>query len=89
MGESDPDDEVEIEEGEPVTREGDVWILGDHRLICGDCTDGEVVKSVMNGAKPNLMVTDPPYGVKYNPESRPVSEKSGRKSTVQMDGQER
>lgn len=79
VGESDPDDIVDVEEGEPVSREGDIWVLGDHRLICGDCTDGEVVKAVMNGVKPNLMVTDPPYGVKYNPESRPVSEKSGRK----------
>lgn len=68
--ESDPDDEVEIDEGEPVTREGDVWILGDHRLICGDCTDPEVVKTVMNGEKPNLMVTDPPYGINYDATNR-------------------
>lgn len=67
---SDPDDEVKIEEGEPVTKEGDVWILGDHRLICGDCTDPEVVKIVMNGEKPNLMVTDPPYGINYDASSR-------------------
>lgn len=79
---SDNEEEKEVEvdnESEPVTKPGDVWILGNHRLICGDCTDADVVKKVMNGEKPNLMVTDPPYGVKYDPASRPVSEKSGRK----------
>lgn len=78
--EEEEEKEVEVDkESEPVTKPGDVWILGNHRLICGDCTDADIVKKVMNGEKPNLMVTDPPYGVKYDPASRPVSEKSGRK----------
>lgn len=81
-GESGPDDEVEIEEGEPVTREGDIWVLGEHRLICGDCTDGEVVKSVMNGVKPNLMVTDPPYGISYDTSSRLRYKDKTRKELV-------
>jgi DNA modification methylase/uncharacterized protein (UPF0335 family) len=53
-----------------VSKPGDVWILGDHRLICGDSTDPLIVEKLFNGAKPNLMVTDPPYGVEYDPEWR-------------------
>lgn len=52
------------------TAEGQVWILGRHRLICGDATDPEVVARLFNGAEPFLMVTDPPYGVNYDPEWR-------------------
>lgn len=51
----------------PVTRYGDVWLLGPHRLVCGDSTNAEDVGKAMGGAKPNLMVTDPPYGVEYDP----------------------
>lgn len=54
----------------PVTRPGDVWILGAHRLVCGDSTNAEDVKLALNGAKPRLMVTDPPYGVEYDPKWR-------------------
>ncbi|MBL0320595.1 MAG: site-specific DNA-methyltransferase [Alphaproteobacteria bacterium] len=49
---------------------GEVWLLGNHRIICGDSTDESVVQKVMNGVIPFLMVTDPPYGVKYNPSWR-------------------
>ena len=51
----------------PVSRLGDVWILGRHRLVCGDCTDAAVVEAVLAGVRPHLMVTDPPYGVAYDP----------------------
>ena len=44
---------------------GDVWTLGDHRLICGDCTDADVVARLMDGEKADLVLTDPPYGVSY------------------------
>jgi len=50
----------------PVTVEGDVWLLGNHRIICGDSTKADVVDKVLAGVKPHLMVTDPPYGVKYD-----------------------
>ena len=48
------------------TELGQVWELGDHRLICGDSTDEDTIKKLMNGKVAGLMVTDPPYGVKYD-----------------------
>ncbi len=64
-GLTDPDDAPEVPL-EPVSRLGDVWLLGKHRLVCGDCTDALVVEKALNGVKPHLMVTDPPYGVEYD-----------------------
>ncbi len=57
----------------PITQLGDIWILGKHRLVCGDCTDADVVVACLNGVEPHLMVTDPPYGVEYDPEWRDKS----------------
>ena len=54
----------------PVSRPGDLWLLGPHRLICGDATDAATVARVLNGVRPHLMVTDPPYGVSYDPDWR-------------------
>lgn len=51
----------------PKTSAGELWLLGDHRLIIGDSTDAKVVERLLDGAKPVLMVTDPPYGVNYDP----------------------
>ena len=57
---------VEEELKKPViTKTGDVWILGRHRLICGDSTKAETFEILMNGLKANLVVTDPPYNVNY------------------------
>lgn len=64
----------------PVTQPGDVWLLGDHRLICGDSTNAEIVKRLFDNDKPNLMVTDPPYGINYEP-----SETGGRTGKVLND----
>lgn len=50
----------------PVVRSGDVWLCGKQRIACGDSTKKLVVTRALNGNKPNLMVTDPPYGVKYD-----------------------
>src|ERR1700730_1221773 len=50
-----------------VTVAGDVWCLGAHRVICGDSTDATVVKALLGYVVPGLMVTDPPYGVEYDP----------------------
>ncbi len=51
----------------PVTILGDLWSLGKHRLLCGDSTVATDVDKVLSGVKPHLMVTDPPYGVSYDP----------------------
>ena len=65
-GLTDPDDIPEAPEL-PVTVAGDVWLMGNHRLICGDSTNAADVDKVLAGVKPHLMVTDPPYGVSYDP----------------------
>jgi hypothetical protein len=49
---------------------GDLWRLGKHRLACGDATDPAIVRQLLGREKPRLMVTDPPYGVGYEPEWR-------------------
>jgi len=54
----------------PVSQPGDVWLLGRHRLVCGDCTDADTVAAALNGVTPHLMVTDPPYGVEYDADWR-------------------
>ena len=59
------EDEVPEAPEEPVSKLGDIWKLGDHRLICGDATDPEVVKKLMNDNLADLIVTDPPYNVDY------------------------
>lgn len=68
-GLTDPDD-VPDAPHRPTTVLGDVWQLGHHRIICGDSTDGAVVAAVLGDVRPHLMVTDPPYGVEYDPEWR-------------------
>jgi len=68
-GLTDPDEAPEAPT-DPVSKLGDVWMLGRHRLVCGDCTDLGVVEKALNGVKPHLMVTDPPYGVEYDPKWR-------------------
>lgn len=61
------DVDKEISEiSEPITKPGDVWVLGRHRLICGDCTDRGVVERLMDGERADLLQTDLPYNVDYN-----------------------
>lgn len=64
------DDVVPEPPAVPATRLGDLWVLGEHRLLCGDSTNGAQVARLLGDAKPFLMVTDPPYGVEYDPEWR-------------------
>ncbi|MCK4415116.1 MAG: site-specific DNA-methyltransferase [Candidatus Eisenbacteria sp.] len=54
---------------DPVTQPGDLWILGDHRLLCGDSSDPAAVDRLLGGAQVHLVNTDPPYNVKVEPRS--------------------
>jgi DNA modification methylase len=68
-GKTDPD-EVPEPPKEPVSKSGDLYRLGSHRLMCGDATNAEHVKRLLGDDVPLLMVTDPPYGVEYDPNWR-------------------
>lgn len=62
--EDDFDVEKELEEiKEPITKIGDTWILGKHRLVCGDSTNKEAVERLMNNREADMVLTDPPYNV--------------------------
>lgn len=65
------------EQNKPVAKLGDLWKLGQHKIICGSCTDADVVNRLFAGSRPHLMVTDPPYGVEYDPSWRSKT-KDGR-----------
>jgi DNA modification methylase len=68
-GFTDPDSVPEVPD-QPVTRLGDIWLLGNHRVGCGDSTSASDVSSVLAGSEPHLMIADPPYGVSYDPSWR-------------------
>ncbi len=63
-GNTDPDDVPEPPE-EPTTKPGDLWILGKHRVLCGDSTNPQHLERLMNGERADLWITDPPYNVDY------------------------
>ncbi len=66
----DDDFDVEAElEKPPVTKAGDVWILGSHKLVCGDSIKEETYKMLMEDKVANLVITDPPYNVNYKSKS--------------------
>lgn len=66
----DDDFDVEAElEKPPVTKAGDAWILGSHKLVCGDSTKEETYKMLMEDKLANLVITDPPYNVNYKSKS--------------------
>jgi DNA modification methylase len=65
-GLTDPDVVPDLP-SDPITRAGDLWVLGTHRLLCGDSTSAEATERLLAGVKPQLMITDPPYGVNYDP----------------------
>lgn len=66
MQEVQQDEVPDIDEDEPpITQPGDIWQLGEHCLICGDSTDEETLKRLLDGKKADLIVTDPPYNVAY------------------------
>ncbi|MBX9757224.1 MAG: ParB N-terminal domain-containing protein [Beijerinckiaceae bacterium] len=65
-GLTDPDEAPPVP-AQPVSVLGDLWVLGRHRIVCGSSTEAGVVDRVLAGVKPHLMVTDPLYGVNYDP----------------------
>jgi DNA modification methylase len=66
-GQTDEDAVPEVPE-QPVTVLGDVWVLGRHRLMCGDSTSIDAVDTLMAGVKADLLFTDPPYGINFKPQ---------------------
>ena len=62
----DLDEALEEATRAPRSAPGDLWVLGDHRLLCGDSTDPVAVARLLDGAEPRLLTTDPPYGVSYD-----------------------
>ena len=69
---------------DPVTKLGDVWVLGNHRLICGDSTSVDTIDKLMQGNKADLVFTDPPYGMSYGGGRSEGSSKKG--DTVKAHG---
>jgi DNA modification methylase len=77
-------DEDEVPEApiDPVTKLGDVWLLGKHRLMCGDSTSVDAVNTLIQEALVDLVVTDPPYGVSYADKNKSLNE-SGKGNRIQ------
>ena len=69
----------------PVTRPGDLWVLGDHRLLCGSCTNTDDVIRLMNGERAALFATDPPYLVDYDGTNHPGDKSSTLKESKNKD----
>jgi ParB-like chromosome segregation protein Spo0J len=69
-GLTDPDEVPEVPE-EPVARPGDLWILGEHRLLCADATDPEAYTQLLEGRQARMMFTDPPWNVAIGKDSNP------------------
>jgi len=76
-GNTDPDQVPDVPEI-PTAQPGQIWKLGDHRLMCGDSTKAEDVAALMDGKKADMVFTDPPYGMSLN------TDYSGAKSSLKM-----
>lgn len=82
--ESDVDAEPQIDRAEELQKEwgtelGQVWQLGDHRLMCGDSTSADDVEKLLAAEKPLLLVSDPPYGIAYDPDWRNRADRANGK----------
>ena len=82
-GEEDQDVKVP---DEPQAQVGDLFLLGRHRLLCGDSTDPEVVERLMNGQKAGVIYTDPPYGMDLDPDYSSMQSKLDIKAERQLSG---
>ncbi len=77
-GEPGEDDSAE-ELTQAVSEPGDIWTIGPHRVMCGDSTDTDNVGRLLQDKKPLIMITDPPYGVNYDPKWRATTTRSDQK----------
>lgn len=77
-------DDIIPENPPPIAKLGDLWALGEHRVLCGDSTSKEAVERLMDGKKADMVFTDPPYGVNYTAKA----ERLGRKGDSQISGDE-
>lgn len=76
-------DEDEVpEKVEPKTKLGDLYIMGNHRLLCGDSTQIDSVDKLMNGEKADMVFTDPPYNIDYSPEDRAIGGRARSKNKL-------
>jgi DNA modification methylase len=84
---ADKDADAVPEVTEAITQEGDLWILGAHRVLCGDATRAEDVERLMDGQKADMVFTDPPYGVDYDGGIQFTCEgvKTGQRSKIKND----
>lgn len=73
--------------GEAQTRVGDVWVLGKHKLVCGDSTDASVLQKLMGNEQARIMFTDPPYNVDYDQDESPTGRPEGSKGKILGDHQ--
>ena len=83
------EDAVPAPPTDPVTKPGDLWLLGEHRLLCGDATVATDVERLLAGARPHLLVSDPPYGVEYDPTWRNEAGLSATKRTGKVANDDR
>jgi DNA modification methylase len=77
-GSTEPDDAPPLADGPPVSKLGDVWLLGRHRLVCGDARDPNVIERALAGRLADMVWTDPPYGLDYQGGSRAEAEGTER-----------
>lgn len=85
-GLTEPDAEAPAAPVVPASRLGDVWLLGGHRIMCGDATNADHVATLLGGARPILTVTDQPYGVDYDADWRERSGENGSDSLARGGG---
>ncbi|MFC1476292.1 DNA modification methylase, partial [Candidatus Zixiibacteriota bacterium] len=64
---------------EPITQLGDLWVLGDHRLLCGDCRDAAALDRLMAGERAAIFENDPPYGIGYDSTNHPQNRRDKKK----------
>ena len=76
--ETEGDDDIP-KDVEPITKTGDLWLLGEHRLLCGDATSEEDVARLMDGEKADMVFTDPPYGVDIQERDMQQADVRGRR----------